>query len=135
MLEVQKQARHLKSDPNLNLITPQELYKIRQLWQFEEKDWDDSLPKIFFEVTGENLDWLEDDWSGLGGAEKKVLDEVSEECGVPNGLLTELLDIERKLSGMSKRSGIFKEIDEVLRKDWRTYEEATGKTQSVTSDN
>lgn len=124
LLITQKAIESQRPDLNLALIKPEELHKIRQLWQFEERDWEDSIPKIYFEVTGRDLEWLYDDCSGLGGAEKEILSKVSEQFDVPTELLAELMDIERKHYGMSKRSGIFQQIDRVLKKDWQSYDEA-----------
>jgi len=127
LLATQKEIESLRPDLKLPLIRPEELHKIRQLWQFEERDWEDSIPEIYHDVIGEDLDWFFDDCSGLGGAEKEILRRVSEKFNLPSGLLAELMDVERKYHGMSKRSGIFKEIDKVLKKDWESYNEAVSK--------
>ena len=65
--------RRTGPDPKVNLILPEELHKIRQLWLHEEGDWEDCLPKLYQEETGEILDWLVDDQAGVGGLEKRLL--------------------------------------------------------------
>jgi DNA sulfur modification protein DndC len=46
---------------DLSLILPEELFEIRRLWRTKEGDWEDTVPKIYKEVTGADLEWLEDD--------------------------------------------------------------------------
>lgn len=122
LLEAEKQVRAEGPDPDVRLITEDELHRIRQIWQFEEGDWEDSVPEIYQGVYNEDLDWLEEDWSGLGGQEQEILRECCARYSVPEGLLTELLDMERKYHGMSRRSGVYDELDRAMKKDWRSEE-------------
>jgi len=126
LLETQKLVRELGPDPTETLISEGELQKIRQLWRFEDGDWEDSLPRIFREVTGQELDWPQEDWSGMGGAELSVLQDVAQQHGLPGHLLVELFDAERKQHGMNRRSRIYDNIDAVLRKDWRAASAVPG---------
>ena len=123
LLQAQEEVRANGPNPDVNLIQPEELHKIRQLWMHEEGVWDDPLPRIYEEVTGQKLEWTEDDFSGMGGAEQQLIVEVAKEFGLQSGLLTGLFDVERKHDGMTRRSGISQEISKVLRKDWRPREE------------
>jgi DNA sulfur modification protein DndC len=134
LLRTQKEVRERGPDSAVKLIQDVELHKIRQIWLHEEGDWEDSLPGIYEKVTGERLDWLEDDWSGMGGAEQRVLQEVSNECGVPPGLLMELMDVERQYHGMSRRSGVYARLEKTLKKDWRSLEEAWTDQRKSTGD-
>jgi DNA sulfur modification protein DndC len=34
------------------------LHEIRRIWRKERQDWEDSVPLIYAEMTGETLDWL-----------------------------------------------------------------------------
>ena len=124
LLEAQQLVRQLGPDPKESLISRDELDKIRQLWRFEEGDWNDTLPGIYADVTGETLEWPAEDWSGMGGAELEVLSAVAQEHDLPGGLLVELFEAERKQHGMNRRSRIFDNLDAVLRKDWRSEAEA-----------
>lgn len=124
LLITQKELKKQSSESSARLILPDELHKIRQIWLHEEGDWEDSLPALVESVTGNRQDWLADDWSGMGGAEKSVLEEVSAEDHLPKGLLLELMDVERELHGMSRRSGIYTELERTLKKDWRTLQKA-----------
>ena len=124
LLTAQKDIRKNGPDSIVALIREDELHKIRQMWLHEEGDWEDSLPKVYEKAMGERLEWLDDDWSGMGGAEKRVLEEVGRECGVPDGLLVELMDKEREFHGMSRRAGVYKDLERILKKDWRTLDRA-----------
>ena len=124
------QVREDGPDAELNLITPEELHKIRQLWLHEEGDWEDSLPRIYREEMGEDLDWLVDDHAGVGLEEKQILQEVAAAADLPLGMLQELLDTEMKHSGMSRRSGIYDKINTVFEKDWMSYDEALADTEN-----
>jgi DNA sulfur modification protein DndC len=120
-----------KRDPNIRLIQERELHKIRQIWMHEEGDWEDSLPNIVLDVRNEKLNWLEDDWTGMGGAEKRVLEESAQCYGVPGSLLVELMDKEREFHGMSRRAGVYEQLGKILSKDWRSLEEAMSNQSSV----
>ncbi len=124
VLKAEKEVREHGPDPTVRLIRDDELHEIRQLWLHEEGDWEDSLPAIYEEVTGDRLDWLVDDWSGMGGTEKRILEQVSRECNLPVKLLVELMDVERQHHGLSRRAGIYGQLERILKKDWRSLEEA-----------
>ena len=130
LLATQREVRKTGPDPKVNLIQPEELHKIRQLWLHEEGDWEDSLPKLFQEETGDSLAWLVDDHAGVGGLEKRLLEETSREVGLPPGMMQELFDVERNHQGMTRRSGIYDKIDQVLSKDWRDLGEALASTKN-----
>jgi DNA sulfur modification protein DndC len=123
LLETQMAVQKNGPSPDEVLISEKELLKVRQLWFFEEGDWRDSLPQIYEKVTGKRLDVPKEDWSGMGGLEFQILQEICEEHNVSVNLLTELFDAERRQHGMSRRSAIHNDIDTILKKDWRTREE------------
>jgi len=133
VLRTQKAVRERGPDPKVDLIKPEELHKIRQLWLHEEGDWEDNLPRIYQEECSETLDWLINDHAGVGGMEKKILEEVATETGLPSRLMRELLDIEMTHVGMTRRSGIYDKIDEVMRKDWRSLDEALAHAKAQTA--
>lgn len=127
LLQTEIALRNNGPNPDERLISNDELLKIRQLWLFEEGDWQDSLPDIYEQTTGEKLAIPKDDWSGLGGLEFKILQDVCAEHNLPIELLTQLFDAERKQQGMGRRSAIYSDIDNILRKDWTSREEALSK--------
>lgn len=123
VLEIQEEIRESGPNPELELIEENELREIRRIWRTERQDWDDSVPKIYEEVTGEELDWVQDDVAGFTAADRELLDELAEDYEVPAGLVAKLLDIERDLHGMSRRASIFNRIDQAFREDWKDEEE------------
>jgi DNA sulfur modification protein DndC len=112
-----------RTHPNTTIISDQELMEIRNLWRNEQNDWADQVPKIYHEVTGGQLDWIEDDISSFTLVEKQTLEKICRKQNIPPGLVIELLDLERQYHGMSRRSDIYKKIDKIFNKEWRTVEE------------
>lgn len=123
VLKTQMKVRKEGPDPNINLILPEELYDIRKIWRTERGDWEDSVPRIYEEVTGQKLALVEDDVGTLGPLEAKVLEELSGRYGVPSRLVTKLIDVELQSQGMSKRSAVFGKLDKVLSEEWETDED------------
>jgi DNA sulfur modification protein DndC len=130
VLRAQKEVRRDGPDPLVQLIRLEELHKIRQLWLHEEGDWEDCLPRIYQEETHESLEWLVDDQAGVGGLEKQLLGETSREVGLPEGMLQQLFDVERSHQGMTRRSGIYEKIDDVLSKNWESLDDALSRTKN-----
>ena len=129
LLEAQKKVREDGPDDKLNLIQPDELRMIRQLWVNEEGDWEDSLPALYESVLGESLDFY-DDSVGNGALEMRLLNDVAQDAGIPTHLMRELLDVEKKHAGMFRRTGIYNKIDSVFNKDWRAFDEVMKETQN-----
>ena len=119
LLQVQQKVRANGPDPHIKLISDAELHAIRHLWRAEEGDWEDAIPRIYREILGEDLDWIHDDVAGSTSLESRVLDAVCTEAGVSNELLRELVDLERELQGLGRRTSVYERMDEILRKDWR----------------
>ena len=123
LLEVQQQIRTEGPNPHEDLIRPDELQHIRRLWRWEEQDWEDSLPKIYREVTGEDLDWLADEQPVFSAEDRSLLDNICTRYDIPAKLVAKLLDVERQYNGMSRRSAIHQKIAAAFDEDWRTDEE------------
>ena len=119
LLLAQKSVQETGPDPKQELISQAELHEIRRLWRTERQDWDDSLPGIVQEVLGIQLYWLQDDIGSFSGSERQALDEICATHEVSSDLVASLLEHERQLQGMHRRSSIFQRIDETLREDWR----------------
>ena len=123
VLKTQIQVRSEGPDPDMQLILPQELHEIRRIWRMERGDWQDSVPKIYRETTGDELDWVQDDLGTFSAKEGDLLDEICSKHHVPQRLVTKLLDAELQTQGMRRRSSIYNRIEQVLREEWRTEEE------------
>ena len=122
VLNAQMEVRKKGPDPNIQLILPEELHEIRKIWRTERGDWEDSVPKIYREITGEDLEWVQDDIS-FSLNEKSLLVKICKKHNVPAQLLIKLLDAELQTQGMGRRSSIYGKIDRILFEEWRTEEE------------
>lgn len=121
LLRTQKKVQ--EDNPEFILISEEELREIRRIWLTERQDWEDSLPQIYQEITGKNLDWEQNDVSIPGKLELGLLQEVSETHDVPVRLLQKLLDAEWQYYGMRRRGLIHKNIEKFFAEDWRSLEE------------
>jgi DNA sulfur modification protein DndC len=119
LLQTQQEVRRLKNDPEFKLIQDEELYAIRRIWRAEEGDWEDVLPRIYREETGETLNWIEDDASVFGVLEENLLLEVCQARGVSSELIKQLITTEQSFYGMRRRHQIFQKIDQIFKRDWR----------------
>ncbi|ODR83296.1 sulfurtransferase DndC [Haladaptatus sp. W1] len=125
LLETEDEVNKLRDEEQeyLELIRDSELKAIRRLWRTDEADWEDSVPKIYEEVKGESLDWIDDDLGSFSAEEEEVLNKVSAENDIPPKLLKKLLDTELQHHGMKRRASIYKKIDQLFKEDWRDAEE------------
>ena len=102
------------------LITMEELRMIRKLWLDEKREFDDSLPRIYEEVTGKPfIDPAIKTNKYYGKAEWDLLGEVCQELYPDEKLLPEmqarLLDVEAKSSTMIRRRNIKKSIEDEIK--------------------
>ncbi|MCE7890290.1 MAG: DNA phosphorothioation system sulfurtransferase DndC [Sorangiineae bacterium PRO1] len=123
LLRTQHAVRSTGPDPEIKLISDAELHEIRRLWRTEEGDWEDAVPRLYREIVGEDLDWIDEDGAGSTSLDIRVLEETSAESDVPATLLRELIDLERELHGLGRRSSVYERMDKILAKDWRPGEE------------
>ena len=123
LLEVQKEVRASGPNPEEVLISPDELYLIRKLWRTEAQDWEDSVPKIYREVMGQELEWVADEHPGFSSEDRSLLDTICDRHDVPSAMVAKLLDIERQFQGLSRRSAVHQRIAKVIEEDWRSEEE------------
>jgi len=123
VLRAQLAVRRDGPDPNVTLISEEELHEIRRIWRTERQDWEDSVPRIFRWVNGYDLDWPVDDDGHFDANHKMLLSGICEEYGVPLDLIAKMLEEERRANGMARRAGIQKALATVLGQEWRTEEE------------
>ncbi|WP_081687994.1 DNA phosphorothioation system sulfurtransferase DndC [Rhizobium mesoamericanum] len=120
--KVLEAQRHIqKNGPSgvsdIKLISLEELREIRRLWVVEKHEIEDSLPRIYEEVLGEPFpDGRLDDSFAFGRAEMDILREICGEDELHFQLTRELLDIERQHRTMARRSGLFKALEQSLRR-------------------
>ncbi|MBE9513628.1 MAG: DNA phosphorothioation system sulfurtransferase DndC [Chloroflexi bacterium] len=120
---LQAQAKVQEYDPDFVLISGDELKEIRRLWLTERQDWEDWLPRIHAEMTGQSIDWDINDVSMPGRLELDLLQRIAPKHNVPAQLLQKLIDAEWQYYGMHRRGLIHKTIEKILDEDWRTLEE------------
>ena len=123
-----KMRRNAPADmKDITLITPEELSEIRRIWLEERHEFDDSLPRIYEEITGEVFrDVIRpgSDRALLGGEEWDLLKEICGEDTMHLELMAKLLDTERQFHTKSRRVGIFKKLETCFDTSSRSPEEA-----------
>lgn len=122
LLITQKRVRELGPDSDIDLISKDELQRIRQIWRTEEGDWEDSVPIIYRKVFNDTY-WKADDNNPFNRYDKEQLDALSQKHGVPERLVTKLIDLELQTQGISVRHSIYKRMDKIFREEWRSEEE------------
>ena len=132
LLTVQKQV--ILSGELDELISKQELEEIRRIWRSEEQDWEDSVPKLFRDAMGHDLSWTADEAPVFGEEDRKTLDLICAQVGVPGAMVAKLLDVERDLHAMSRRSAVHSRITAVLEEDWRTKDQIASSETGDTDD-
>ncbi|MBM0740242.1 DNA phosphorothioation system sulfurtransferase DndC [Phormidium sp. CLA17] len=114
VLQAQKLARQSAPQEmkDIKLISMHELSEIRRIWREEKHEFNDSLPRIYREVTGEifNDSHPETEQALLGNDEWKLLEELCEGDFMHLELMSKLLDTERQYQLASNRSGILKDL-------------------------
>lgn len=119
----------------IELITVPELHAIRQEWIHDpnEPDWDDSLPTIFREVYGYDLDWVYDDNASFGKDDAQLIHELCDSFDIEPEMIMKLIELEVSMEGLSRRSGISNKIASLLKRDWGSLEEIKQKHASLQS--
>jgi DNA sulfur modification protein DndC len=118
VLQAQKTIQKNKPDTQIELISKDELFEIRRIWRIERQDWEDSVPKIFYEVYDDNLPWPKDDNHVFDLSQKELLSSICKEYDVPFDLLAKLLESEKQSVGMTRRAGAQKLLNTVLNQEW-----------------
>ncbi|MEN9517518.1 MAG: hypothetical protein RLZZ381_106 [Cyanobacteriota bacterium] len=127
VLEAQIEVRQNAPDEykNICLITPEELSEIRRIWLEEKHEFDDSLPRIYQEVTGEVFKDIRvgADEKLLGNDEWETLAEIcNDEMHLE--LMSKLLDTERQFYTRNRRLGIYDSLAKCFDTSSRSKEEA-----------
>ncbi|NJK68554.1 MAG: DNA phosphorothioation system sulfurtransferase DndC [Microcoleus sp. SU_5_3] len=131
LLSVQTEIRSKAPEEmrDITLITPEELSEIRRIWLEERHEFDDSLPRIYEEVTGEPFVDIRPatERKFLGSDEWAVLAEICSEENEDNmhlELMAKLLDTERQYYTKPNRKGIYGDLDRCFETSSRSKEEA-----------
>lgn len=116
LLQTQEEIRRIH-DPNVELITFEELKAIRKYWH-DDLQWEDRLPLIVEEETGVVYDWHQNDRPVFKEDQVTDLESLCKEEGVNLNLLKELISVEKEFSGVKVRRGLFQAFDKTLRQDF-----------------
>ncbi len=122
LLEVQKQINEDGPEEfaDLELITKEELNKIRQIWLEEKHEFQDRLPEIYEEVMGKKLELEYHSGSAYGDEEWQLLQKVCVDMYKEEELAFELsyrlIDIENRFSTLQKRKGIYSSLENEVKK-------------------
>ena len=123
ILETQKAMNDAGHE--IKLIHEEELHAIRQEWLRDpnEPDWADSLPRIYHDVYGEHLEWIENDAGAFTEPDANLLQELGEKHGISAELVMKLIEVELSVSGLGSRKGIRNKIESILKRDWESLED------------
>ncbi|MDJ0678146.1 MAG: DNA phosphorothioation system sulfurtransferase DndC [Calothrix sp. MO_167.B42] len=128
VLAAQTQIRHTAPENmrDITLITTEELSEIRRIWLEQKHEFDDSLPRIYKEVTGEKFI---DPRPGagnslLGSDEWTVLEEICQDDAMHLELMAKLLDTERQFRKMSRRVGIYDALEKCFQTSSHSQKDA-----------
>lgn len=128
VLEAEAQVRRTAPENmrDITLITLEEMSEIRRIWLEEKHEFDDSLPRIYQEVTGEVFHDPRPgaDNSLLGSDEWAVLEEICADDAMHLELMAKLLDTERQFRKMVRRVGIYDSLEKCFNTSSRSKEEA-----------
>jgi DNA sulfur modification protein DndC len=126
VLQAQTQVRRTAPPEmrDITLINHAELSEIRRIWLEEKHEFDDSLPRIYEEVTGEPFEDPRPSSERilLGSDEWEVLKEICDD-EMHLELMARLLDTERQHYTKS-RHGIYKAIEKCFESSSRSKDEA-----------
>jgi DNA sulfur modification protein DndC len=128
VLEAQTQVRENAPEDmkNITLIQPEELSEIRRIWLEEKHEFDDRLPQIYQEATGETFTDPRPSVGShlLGMDEWQILEEVTDGDAMHLELMAKLLDTERQYHTMARRVGIYEDLEKCFETSSRSKEEA-----------
>lgn len=126
LLRTQKAIAESNPKDAQELITVAELEQIRREWRLDpnEPDWEDSVPAIYREVFSSDIAWKSDDDFVFDRNDALVVEELCSERRLPKELLMKLLELEVSYQGHARRSGLQKELQELLSRDWADDKQA-----------
>jgi DNA sulfur modification protein DndC len=135
VLEVEKEVQE-NAPPDFQdftLLSIEELSEIRRIWLEEKHEFDDSLPRIYQEVTGKTFKdpRIGADNRILGSEEWETLTEICGDDEMHLELMAKLLDTERQFFTKSRRIGIIKALEKCFDTSSRNKEEAIANAHHI----
>lgn len=120
VLEAQEQV-NAKAPPGEKtvLIQVEELREIRRIWRSEQGDWGDAVSEAVKTVTGKELPAEAADGFEFQADDANVLADVCATHNLPPRLMAQLLEAERSVRGLKRRTLIHRKIASILEQEWR----------------
>ena len=120
LLKAQEQV-NAKAPPGEKtvLIQDEELREIRRIWRSEQGDWSDAVSETVKSVTGRVLPLEGADSYEFQTNDAKILAEVCDKHDLPPRLMAQLLEAERSVRGLKRRTLIHRKIAAILEQEWR----------------
>jgi DNA sulfur modification protein DndC len=102
---------------DLELITHDELQEIRRIWLVDKHEFEDNLPVIYQQATGSPYPCGGlDDHLPLGAEMVGALREITGDDVIHFELVRALLDVEQRHRAQARRSSLFSDLEDVLRR-------------------
>lgn len=126
LLEIQVEINHNGPEEfsELELISIEELRKIRRMWVFDKHEFDDSVPLIYEEVL--KVPFPDPEWIGTENFKKDEWDLLKDVCQSDEynnetllfELMYSLIDIENQAKTKRQRSGITNQLEDCIRRNF-----------------
>ena len=118
LLEIQQQIRKIGPPEvrEIELISLAELQEIARIWEYEKGEIHEPVRQIYKKVVGEPFPSLEADDQLFGTEDFELLNEVAQDENPEFvEMLVKMLGVERKYRSMSRRSGVFDDLESCLK--------------------
>lgn len=119
LLEGQIRIQKMKNDPEMELISEDEIHEIQRVWRMEQGDWKNTAYEIYAKVTGKNIHAIANELGNFDGIEQELLEKTCSSHNVSFQLVSNLLNLELKSQGGNRHSKIFEKIKNEISKEWR----------------
>jgi DNA sulfur modification protein DndC len=117
--QMQIRATGPKEVRDIELITVDELREIRRIWLEEKHEFEDVLPEVYASEVGEPFPIAgHEDRRVLGAEELRLLRDLTPDEPLLFEMLRSLVDVEWRFQTMSRRSGLYDELEKVIRKSF-----------------
>src|SRR5690606_3033253 len=97
--------------------------EIRKIWRRENGDWADAVSDIVKSVMNRELHLQGSDVFEFKAEDGEILEDVCADFGVPPQLLAQLLEAERSVRGLKRRTSIHRKISQIMGQEWREESE------------
>jgi DNA sulfur modification protein DndC len=103
----------------MELISDPELHAIRRIWVFEKHEIEDSLPRIYENVTGLPFPGVPlDEHIVMGAEDVDLLREICGDDDLHFEMTRSLISVERRYRTMARRAGLFDALESAVRKSF-----------------